>query len=72
MKRIKLADRQLPDYTVGEELMNMVTHIVGGALGVLVMLMCLSRGVYRGTGLCVFGCAVYGISIITLYTISSI
>ena len=33
MKRIKLADRQLPDYTVGEELMNMVTHIVGGACG---------------------------------------
>ena len=72
MKRIKLADRRLPDYTVGEEIMNMVTHIVGGALGVLVLLMCLSRGVYRGTGLCVFGCVVYGISIITLYTISSI
>ena len=72
MKRIKLADRQLPDYTVGEEIMNMVTHIVGGALGVMVLLMCLSRGFYRGTGLCVFGCAVYGISIITLYTMSSI
>ena len=72
MKRIKLADRRLPNYTVGEEIMNMVTHIVGGALGVLVLLMCLSRGVYRGTGLCVFGCVVYGISIITLYTISSI
>ena len=33
MKRIKLRDRKLPDYTKGEEVMNMVTHIVGGACG---------------------------------------
>ena len=33
MKRTKLSDRSLPDYTQGEEIMNMVTHIVGGALG---------------------------------------
>jgi hypothetical protein len=31
-KRIKLSDRILPDYTMGEERMNMVTHIVGGAI----------------------------------------
>ena len=27
MKRIKLADRKLPDYTKGEEVMNMVREI---------------------------------------------
>ena len=32
-KRIKLKDRMLPTYTKGEEIFNMVTHIVGGALG---------------------------------------
>lgn len=26
MKRMKLSDRKLPDYTTGEEIMNMVTH----------------------------------------------
>ena len=41
MKRIKLADRKLPDYTKGEEIMNMVTHIVGGALGIVVFVLCL-------------------------------
>ena len=32
MKRTQLKDRQLPDYTRGEEIFNMVTHIVGGGL----------------------------------------
>ena len=29
-KRIPLSQRLLPNYTRGEELMNMITHIVGG------------------------------------------
>ena len=37
MKRIKLRDRKLPDYTFGEEVINMVTHIVGGGLGVIAL-----------------------------------
>lgn len=32
MKRTKLIDRLLPDYTNGEEIFNMVSHIVGGGL----------------------------------------
>ena len=69
MKRIKLADRQLPNYTAGEEIMNMVTHIVGGALGILALILCVLRAV---GGRSVVGCAVYGISIVSLYTISSV
>lgn len=34
-KRTKLADRVLPAYTTGEEIFNMVTHIVGGAWSLL-------------------------------------
>ena len=33
-QRIKLADRQLPNYSKGEEIFNMVSHIVGAALGI--------------------------------------
>ena len=32
-RRIKLCDRHLPNYTKGEEIMNMVSHIIGGTLG---------------------------------------
>ena len=32
MTRTKLADRILPNYTRGEEIFNMTSHIVGGVL----------------------------------------
>ena len=38
MKRIKLSDRILPKYTKGEEIFNMTTHIVGGAMGIVAVL----------------------------------
>lgn len=72
MKRIKLCDRLLPDYTNGEEIMNMVTHIVGGALGVIVLALCMIRAACRGSVLDTVGCSIYGVSIVTLYTISSV
>ena len=68
-KRLKLKERVLPRYTKGEEVMNMVTHIVGGGLGVLVLLLCLLKA--EGI-LPVVGAAVYGVSMIALYTISSV
>ena len=34
MKRTKLADRSLPVYSVGEEIANTATHLLGGLLGV--------------------------------------
>ena len=72
MKRIKLADRKLPDYTRGEEIMNMVTHIVGGGLGVLVLVLCIIRSACQGAAADIVGCAVYGASIVALYTVSSV
>lgn len=72
MKRIKLCNRLLPDYTAGEEIMNMVTHIVGGALGLVVLALCVIRAAIRGTALSVVGCSLYGASIVALYTVSSV
>ena len=72
MKRIKLSERQLPAYSVGEEVMNMVTHILGGALGLAVLVLCLIRGICRGTGLEILGCTIYGAALVILYTISSV
>ena len=39
-KRIKLCDRVLPNYTKGEEIANMVTHIIGGAMGIVALVLC--------------------------------
>ncbi len=72
MTRTKLADRSLPDYTRGEEIFNMVSHIVGGGLGVIATVLCVAFAAMRQNVWGVVGCAIYGVSMITLYACSSI
>lgn len=72
MKRTKLSDRHLPDYSHGEETMNMVTHIVGGAIGIVALILCIIQAA-RNANLCgIVTSAVYGASMITMFTISSV
>ena len=72
MKRTRLADRRLPSYSRGEEIMNMVTHIVGGALGVVALVLCVIRAAGRGNLYGVIASVIYGVSMIALYTMSSV
>lgn len=72
MKRTKLSERVLPNYTLGEEIMNMVTHIVGAALGVIALVLCVVFAAVRDNAWGVVGCSIYGASIIALYTVSSV
>ena len=72
MKRTKLSDRRLPSYTRGEEIMNMVTHIVGGGLSVIAAIACIVRGVLNANIWGVLSSLVYGTALITMYTISSV
>ena len=72
MKRTKLKDRLLPAYSKGEESMNMVTHIVGGGLAVVMAVLCVGKALLGGDGWTVLGCIIYGVSMITLYTMSSV
>lgn len=71
-KRTKLSERTLPDYLKGEECMNMVTHIVGGGLGILMLSLCILKSVHSGSILKIITSAVYGCSIVALYAMSSI
>jgi len=41
MVKTKFKDRELPTYTKGEEIFNMVSHIVGGALGITSLVLCI-------------------------------
>ena len=72
MKRTKLSDRALPDYTKGEEIMNMVTHIVGAALGVAALILCTVRAVRHDNFYGILSYVIYGVSLIALYTVSSV
>ena len=72
MKRTKLLQRKLPDYTRGEEIMNMVTHIVGAGFGIIVLVLCLYRSIAGGNTVAIIGASIYGAMMIFLYAISSI
>ena len=71
-KRTKLADRSLPNYYRGEEIMNMVTHIVGGALGVVALPLCVIFAALHGNVYGVVGGAIYGFCMIAMYCLSSV
>ena len=72
MKRIKLKDRELPAYTKGEERFNMISHIVGGAIGVVALVLCVVVAALHGNGWGVVSGAIFGVTMILLYTMSSV
>ena len=71
-KRLKLSERHLPDYTRGEEIMNMVTHIVGGALGITALTLCVIFAALNGNVYGVVGSAIYGGCMVATYSLSSV
>jgi hemolysin III len=69
MKRTKLADRAMPGYSHGEELCNMVSHILGAVLGVVALIWCL---ILADSPVETITSIVYSMTMILLYTTSSI
>ena len=62
----------MPKYTRGEERFNMITHIVGGGLGVVALLFCVIVAAYNRNMWGIASGLVYGFSVILLFTMSSI
>ena len=71
-KRIPLRERTLPDYTHGEELMNMITHIVGGAVGLLILIGSILIGAKHRDPWAITSGSIYGTLTCTLFVISSV
>ena len=70
--RTKLSDRRLPAYSRGEEMMNMITHALGGLLGIAVLAMCVIRAVQNHNIYGIAASAVYGAAMICTFTVSSV
>ena len=70
--RTALKERVLPAYSRGEEIFNMVTHIVGGAIGISALFVCVIVAVLNNNVWGIVSGGVYGVSVIILYTMSSI
>ena len=72
MQRTKLKDRILPIYSKGEEIFNMTSHIVGAVLGIVATVLCVVFAAMHHNGYGVVSGAIYGVTMIVLYTMSSI
>ncbi len=72
MQRTKLKDRIMPTYTKGEEIFNMTSHIVGGVLGIVATVLCVVFAAIHNNGYGIISGAIYGFTMILLYTMSSI
>lgn len=72
MTRTCLKDRMLPTYTRGEEIFNMVSHIVGGGVGVITLVLCIAAAIFKESTVALVCGAIFGVSMIALYSISSI
>ena len=72
MTRTKIRDRKLPDYTLGEEVFNSVSHIVGAVFGIIALISCVFVSMKHHNIWGVVSSAVYGASLIVLYTMSSV
>lgn len=70
--RVPFRERSLPHYTKGEEIFNMVTHIVGGAVGIATLVLCVIIAALKGSTAGVICGSIFGFSMVTLYTMSSI
>lgn len=65
-------ERNFPDYTKGEEIFNMVSHIVGAVFGAAALVLCIVISISHGKQWSLFSSIVYGISVILMFTVSSI
>ena len=72
LKRTKLADRSLPVYSIGEEIANTATHLLGAVLGVVALILCVLRANHRGGAPEITGAALYGGCLVLLYGVSSL
>ncbi len=72
MTRTRLKNRSLPSYTKGEEIFNSVTHIIGGAWGIVTLIFCIVVSMLKESSVSLTCGIIFGVSMIALYSISSI
>ena len=69
---MKKTNKDLPDFSKGEEIFSAVTHIVGGGLGVVALVLGIVFASIYNDAYCIVSVIIYGLSLVILYTMSSI
>ncbi len=72
MTRTPLSERVLPQYTRGEDIANMVTHIIGGAIGIAALVGVLVVSIAHKNVWGLVSGVWFAFCMIALYTVSSV
>ncbi|MBQ8860055.1 MAG: hemolysin III family protein [Ruminococcus sp.] len=72
MTRTALINRALPNYTKGEELFNMISHIVGGVFGVVALVLGVVFAAQTKDPWKITSMSIYGATLVTMYCVSSV
>ncbi len=59
-------------YTLGEEIANAITHGLGALFAVAAMVFCIVLSALDGDGLSIFAAVLYGLSLVVLYSMSTL
>ena len=71
MEKVKKSRIEIPKYTLGEELISAISHGVGALLGVAALVLCLIKAIGNADALAIVCSAVYGFTLVVLYTMST-
>ncbi len=71
-KKSILEKIKLPSYTRGEEIFNMVTHIVGGGLGIVMFVLCIIFSSLHADPWAIVSSVIYGFTLIVMFCVSSL
>lgn len=58
------------NYTLGEELINAISHGIGAGLGIAALVLCIIMSAIHQNSIAIVSSCIYGTSLIVLYTIS--
>lgn len=72
MTRTALSQRALPNYTKGEEMFNMISHIVGGVFGIVALVLGVIAAAQTRDAWKIVSVSIYGATLVTMYSVSSV
>ena len=62
---------KIPNYTLGEELWNSITHGIGALLSLAALVLCVVKSAISGSAIAVVSTSIYGSMMIFLYLMIS-
>ena len=63
---------EVPKYSLGEEIMSAITHGIGALLSIVALILCTAVSAHHGSAIAVVSSIIYGVTLIILYTMSTL